>query len=123
MPADLISEKVMSSGSSPASSHTTTATEHANVFTPAVSNNNSSATGDHSLLEEHLYPDDSYTKDGVYWADLKGRDLRQFVNSTSNIEAKREIKVSREIAGTEACRSEGHQCSSRLCEQSGRDSG
>lgn len=96
MSADLISDKQdpgrTGSFSSGGTSHTASATEHSNVFTPAAKS--SPAARDYALLEEHLYPDDSYTAGGVYWADLKGREKRHFINSTSNLEAKRELKVS-----------------------------
>lgn len=50
-----------------------------------------------ALLNDHLAPEDSYTSDGRYWADLKGAELRSWVNSQSNGEALRELKVRFEL--------------------------
>ncbi|GAA6043351.1 hypothetical protein JCM8097_008044 [Rhodosporidiobolus ruineniae] len=43
------------------------------------------------LIDAALFPDDSYTKDGTYWADLPRKQQWQFINSTTNAEAKREF--------------------------------
>lgn len=51
--------------------------------------------GDIALLNDHLYPDDSFTREGVYWADLPSSERRQWVNSENNKEAARELRVSR----------------------------
>ncbi|BGP13522.1 hypothetical protein JCM10213_005364 [Rhodosporidiobolus nylandii] len=45
------------------------------------------------LLHEALYPADSYTKEGVYWADLPKKERWAFINSQSNQEAKREFGI------------------------------
>lgn len=37
------------------------------------------------------HPDDSYTEDGVYWADLPLAKRIKFVNSVNNAEAKKEL--------------------------------
>lgn len=37
------------------------------------------------------HPDDSYTPDGVYWADLPLAKRIKFINSVNNAEAKREL--------------------------------
>ena len=46
----------------------------------------------HPFLKEDLFPSDSYTKDGVYWADLPLGKQFAFVNRVSNNEAIREIR-------------------------------
>ncbi|WWC87470.1 uncharacterized protein L201_002359 [Kwoniella dendrophila CBS 6074] len=45
---------------------------------------------DHPLYND-LAPEDSYVN-GIYWADLPGSEKRSWVNSQSNVEAKREIQ-------------------------------
>ena len=49
---------------------------------------------DSQLLSDHLYPDDSYTSDGRYWADLPAGERRRFINTQSSVEAKNELSVS-----------------------------
>jgi hypothetical protein len=39
------------------------------------------------------HPDDSYTADGVYWADLPLRERLAFVNKVQNEEAKKELSA------------------------------
>jgi hypothetical protein len=46
-----------------------------------------------AALDDHLAPEDSYTRDGTYWADLPNAEQRKWVNSQSNGEAMRELKV------------------------------
>jgi hypothetical protein len=43
-------------------------------------------------FDQLIRPDDSYTKDGTYWADLPLMKKIGFVNSQNNTEAKRELK-------------------------------
>jgi len=38
-----------------------------------------------------LLPDDLYTAEGVYWADLKPMERLRFVNKVNNEEAKKEV--------------------------------
>ena len=60
-------------------------------------------SGDHNPLEDMdinekgafdslIRPDDSYTPEGVYWADLPLWKKITFVTSYNNMEAKRELK-------------------------------
>ncbi|GAA5995758.1 uncharacterized protein JCM10292_004728 [Rhodotorula paludigena] len=44
-----------------------------------------------NLLKEALYPDDSYTADGTYWADLPRRERYAFISKQQGAEAKREF--------------------------------
>ncbi|TNY17701.1 major facilitator superfamily domain-containing protein [Rhodotorula diobovata] len=44
------------------------------------------------LLKDALFPDDSYTADGVYWADLPRKERLAFINHQQNAEAKREFR-------------------------------
>lgn len=68
------------------------------AFAPTPSGSNSSmtqsnATGvDASLLNASLYPDDSYTPDGTYWADLPRGQRTKFVNKQFNEESAREAR-------------------------------
>lgn len=50
-----------------------------------------SSTNEH-LLKESLFPEDSYTSDGVYWADLPRKERLAFINRQQNAEAKREFR-------------------------------
>lgn len=43
------------------------------------------------VLNEVLHPDDLYTPEGVYWADLPLRKRLTFVNGVNNAEAKKEL--------------------------------
>ncbi|GAA5975570.1 hypothetical protein JCM11641_003537 [Rhodosporidiobolus odoratus] len=45
------------------------------------------------LIHEALYPADSYTQDGTYWADLPKQERWAFINKQSNEEARREFKM------------------------------
>lgn len=47
---------------------------------------------DPSLLNEALFPPDSYTSDGVYWADLPRKERTRFIMNQNNAEAKKEAK-------------------------------
>ncbi|BEI85992.1 hypothetical protein CcaverHIS002_0602790 [Cutaneotrichosporon cavernicola] len=47
---------------------------------------------EHPLFQD-LCPDDSYTPEGVYWADLPWKERQTWVNEQSNAETKRELKV------------------------------
>jgi hypothetical protein len=40
-----------------------------------------------------LHPDDNYTPEGVYWADLPIRQRISFVNSVNNAETAKELKA------------------------------
>ncbi|BGP42538.1 hypothetical protein JCM10449v2_006550 [Rhodotorula kratochvilovae] len=44
------------------------------------------------LLKESLFPDDSYTADGTYWADLPRKERLAFINKQQNAESKREFR-------------------------------
>lgn len=46
-----------------------------------------------ATLSSILYPADSYTSDGVYWASLPFKEKMSFINKQSNAEAKRELAV------------------------------
>lgn len=43
------------------------------------------------VLHEILHPDDLYTTEGVYWADLPLGQRLKFVNGVNNAEAKKEL--------------------------------
>ncbi|GAA5921376.1 hypothetical protein JCM6882_003021, partial [Rhodosporidiobolus microsporus] len=45
------------------------------------------------LLQDALFPDDSYTPEGVYWADLPKKEQWAFINRQTNQEAKREFSM------------------------------
>ncbi|SGY15002.1 BQ5605_C013g07201 [Microbotryum silenes-dioicae] len=46
-----------------------------------------------AFLQDALYPDDSYTANGTYWADLPNGERRKWINEESNKEALRELKA------------------------------
>lgn len=45
------------------------------------------------IFQALLFPDDIYTPEGVYWADLPVGQRVSFVTSTDNAEAKRELST------------------------------
>ena len=45
-----------------------------------------------SVFRQLLLPDDSYTEDGTYWADLPLMKKIAFVNKVNNEEARKELK-------------------------------
>ena len=49
-------------------------------------------TVDDSALDATLYPDDSYTPDGTYWADLPRAERSRFVNKQFTTEWGRELR-------------------------------
>ncbi|KAK4055359.1 hypothetical protein OIO90_003197 [Microbotryomycetes sp. JL221] len=61
--------------------------------TRATAAGNEVGPGSHELLDGYLLPDDCYTRDGVYWADLPFRERIKFVNDTTSAETKRELKL------------------------------
>jgi hypothetical protein len=44
------------------------------------------------LIKEALYPSDSYTPDGTYWADLPTAQRWKFATTQFNQESRREVK-------------------------------
>jgi hypothetical protein len=46
---------------------------------------------DEEVLKPHLYPDDMYTPEGVYFADLPFSQMVSFVTHVDNQEAKKEL--------------------------------
>ncbi|KAL3418655.1 inorganic phosphate transporter 1-6 [Phlyctema vagabunda] len=46
-----------------------------------------------AIFQYLLHPDDSYTPEGVYWADLKFADRVRFVTKNDNAEAKKELST------------------------------
>lgn len=46
---------------------------------------------DERAIFKHLHPDDSFTADGVYWADLPLGKRIAFVTAVENAETKREL--------------------------------
>jgi hypothetical protein len=47
-------------------------------------------TDEREIFREALFPDDSYTSDGVYWADLPFSERVKFVNAVDRAEVKKE---------------------------------
>ncbi|KAA8573796.1 hypothetical protein EYC84_005352 [Monilinia fructicola] len=47
---------------------------------------------DEEIFNEFLYPDDIFTEDHVYWADLKLKDKISFITRTEGADAKEELK-------------------------------
>jgi hypothetical protein len=45
------------------------------------------------IFKEILKPDDSYTAEGVYWADMKLGSRAKFVTQVNNAEALKELRV------------------------------
>jgi len=45
-----------------------------------------------SVLKSIIYPDDIYTEDGTYWADLPMGKRISFVNKVNNAEAIKELR-------------------------------
>lgn len=48
---------------------------------------------DEAVFNEFLYPDDIFTAEHVYWADLKLADKISFITRTEGADAKKEIKA------------------------------
>jgi hypothetical protein len=48
------------------------------------------ASEERGIFREALFPDDSYTPEGVYWADLPFSQRVKFVNAVDRAEAKKE---------------------------------
>lgn len=46
---------------------------------------------DTQIFDSLLHPDDLYTPEGVYWADLPLRQQIKFVTDVNNAEAKKEL--------------------------------
>ncbi|KAI5475473.1 MFS phosphate transporter [Pseudohyphozyma bogoriensis] len=46
-----------------------------------------------SLLQTALFPEDSYTPEGTYWADLPSKDRKAWISAQSKAESKRELNV------------------------------
>lgn len=44
------------------------------------------------VFRDLMYPDDSYDKDGVYWADMPIGKRAAFVNQVNNAEARKELQ-------------------------------
>lgn len=51
------------------------------------------ATADVEDVQTALFPEDIYTREGTYWADLPAREQSAWIHSHSNAEAKRELGV------------------------------
>ncbi|RAL61672.1 hypothetical protein DID88_002740 [Monilinia fructigena] len=47
---------------------------------------------DEEIFNDFLYPDDIFTEDHVYWADLKLKDKISFITRTEGADAKEELK-------------------------------
>lgn len=45
-----------------------------------------------SVINSFIYPSDSFTEDGTYWADLPMGKRVAFVNKVNNEDAKKELK-------------------------------
>lgn len=65
------------------------------VFTtPSTTNGNGhaslSSVDEKAIFSNNLYPDDSFTPDGVYWADLPIGQRIKFVRQVDRAEAKKE---------------------------------
>lgn len=43
-----------------------------------------------TALYQELFPQDSWTPEGVYWADLKGSEKRRFINAAQGAESHKE---------------------------------
>ena len=69
------------------------------VITPAPPHHHDqhSTQDERAIFAEHLYPDDSFTPDGVYWADLPARQRIRFVNEVNAEEARKEWKSMRNM--------------------------
>lgn len=48
---------------------------------------------DEAVFNEFLYPDDIFTAEHVYWADLKLTDKISFITRTEGADAKKEVKA------------------------------
>lgn len=67
--------------------------KRAPVSSPAASTQFSGQVLNHDLLAASLLPEDSYTKEGIYWADLPWNARGTFINKQANAECLRELKV------------------------------
>ncbi|KAN0063761.1 hypothetical protein ACQY0O_003811 [Thecaphora frezii] len=78
---------MVSSGSGSAHATSSGASSHVESSAPVDHN-------DHSILENHLFPADSYTADTrTYWADLPFGEKTRWINNQSNAEAARELGI------------------------------
>lgn len=56
-----------------------------------------SSQGEREIFADHLYPDDSFTPEGIYWADLPIGERIRFVRKVDAAEAKKEWRSMRSM--------------------------